>query len=43
MIGDASETDAGIANTDLVTNNGVIHAIDKVLLPQAAIDFVNSL
>jgi uncharacterized surface protein with fasciclin (FAS1) repeats len=43
VIGDASETDAGILAADVGANNGVIHVIDKVLLPQAAIDFVNSL
>ena len=43
VIGDASEVDAGISDTDIGANNGVIHVIDKVLLPQAAIDFVGSL
>lgn len=43
VVGDASTTDAGITATDVGANNGVIHVIDKVLLPQAAIDFVGSL
>ncbi len=43
VIGDASLTNAGISATDIGANNGVIHVIDKVLLPQAAIDFVGSL
>ena len=43
VIGDASEADANLATIDLEATNGVVHVIDKVLLPQAAIDFVNSL
>lgn len=43
VIGDASETNAGISATDIGANNGVIHVINKVLLPQAALDFVGSL
>ncbi len=42
VIGDASEGDANITATDILTSNGVAHTIDKVLLPQAAIDFAVS-
>ncbi|MEM9362268.1 MAG: fasciclin domain-containing protein [Bacteroidota bacterium] len=43
VIGDASSVDANITDTDILASNGVAHTIDKVLLPQAAIDFVASL
>ncbi len=43
VIGDASEVDANLSTIDLEATNGVVHVIDKVMLPQAAIDFVNSL
>lgn len=43
VIGDASDVNANITAVDITASNGVAHTIDKVLLPQAAIDFVNSL
>lgn len=43
VIGDASDVDANITGTDFLASNGVAHTIDKVLLPQAALDFVASL
>ncbi|GMN09431.1 hypothetical protein MTsPCn9_01130 [Croceitalea sp. MTPC9] len=43
VIGDATETNATITGTDIMATNGVAHTINKVLLPQSAIDFVASL
>ncbi|SIR02939.1 fasciclin domain-containing protein [Maribacter ulvicola] len=43
VIGDASDTNANITGVDIMASNGIAHTIDKVLLPQAAIDFVTSL
>jgi len=43
VIGDASDVNANITGTDIMASNGVAHTIDKVLLPQSAIDFVMSL
>ncbi len=43
VIGDASNTDANITGTDIMASNGIAHTIDKVLLPQSAIDFVTAL
>ncbi|WP_298487192.1 fasciclin domain-containing protein [uncultured Maribacter sp.] len=43
VIGDASDVNTNITGTDIIASNGVAHTIDKVLLPQAAIDFVTNL
>ena len=40
VIGDASDTNAAILETDIEATNGVAHVINKVLLPQSAIDFL---
>ena len=38
---DATEANANIAIVDVQTNNGVVHAIDKVLLPQVIVDVID--
>ena len=40
---DASDTNASVILPDVDASNGVVHVIDKVLLPQEAIDFVTML
>ncbi len=42
-IGDVTMTNATITATDIDGINGVVHTIDKVLLPQAALDFLDLL
>ncbi|GAA5221594.1 hypothetical protein GCM10025777_22240 [Membranihabitans marinus] len=43
VIGDDSEINANISMVDIMASNGIAHVIDKVLLPQTAIDFVATL
>jgi len=40
VLGDITMTNATIIDTDISGINGVAHTIDKVLLPQAALDFL---
>ncbi len=41
FIQDASDTDAEVTGADVDASNGVVHIINKVLLPQAVIDAIN--
>ncbi|GAA0754546.1 fasciclin domain-containing protein [Psychroflexus lacisalsi] len=41
QISDASTVNANIAVVDVQTNNGVVHAIDKVLLPNEILDAID--
>ena len=44
VIGDqSSQPNANFVSTDIQARNGVAHVIDKVLLPQSAINFIESL
>lgn len=38
FIGDATNADAQVTTADVLTSNGVVHIIDKVLLPQTILD-----
>ncbi|UNY98850.1 fasciclin domain-containing protein [Zhouia spongiae] len=40
-IEDASDTEANIIATDVQSNNGIIHAVDKVLIPQTVWNSIN--
>ena len=42
-VADATDTNATVVLPDVEASNGVVHVIDKVLLPQVALDFVASL
>ncbi|MEO9512519.1 MAG: fasciclin domain-containing protein [Flavobacteriaceae bacterium] len=44
VIGDATnDINANISTPDVFARNGIAHVIDKVLLPQSVIDFIDSL
>ncbi|GGG56511.1 hypothetical protein GCM10011414_27940 [Croceivirga lutea] len=43
VIGDASAVDATIIGVDNIANNGVVHLIDKILIPQEVQEFLESL
>ncbi|QLG47099.1 fasciclin domain-containing protein [Costertonia aggregata] len=43
IIGDASEVDANITFMDNMASNGVIHGIDKILIPTEVQDFLEEL
>ena len=43
VIGDASAVDASILGVDNIANNGVVHLIDKILIPQEVQEFLESL
>lgn len=43
VIGDASDVDANLLETDKDASNGVVHIIDKILIPQQVQDFLNTL
>ena len=41
-IEDATDEDADVDMPDVATTNGIVHVIDKVLLPQAVLDVLNA-
>ena len=41
FIGDATDIDARVLTADVTTSNGVVHIINKILLPQAVLDALN--
>lgn len=43
VIGDASNVNANFTETDKDASNGVVHIIDKILIPQQVQDFLNTL
>lgn len=43
VIGDATQAIANITGPDILALNGVAHTVNKVLLPQSAVDFVTSI
>ncbi|WP_335966517.1 fasciclin domain-containing protein [Galbibacter sp. PAP.153] len=38
---DATDTEAMVVQADVMASNGIVHVIDKVLLPQVVIDAIN--
>lgn len=43
VIGDASEVDANITSADNTASNGVVHIVDKILIPQDVQEFLDTL
>jgi uncharacterized surface protein with fasciclin (FAS1) repeats len=43
FIGDATDTPAQVTTADVTTSNGVVHIIDKVLLPQTILDALSDI
>ncbi|MBS9463745.1 fasciclin domain-containing protein [Flagellimonas sp. 389] len=43
VIGDASDIDANLEEIDKEASNGVVHIIDKILIPQEVQDFLDAL
>lgn len=43
LIGDASDVDANLVDIDKLASNGVVHIIDKILIPQEVQDFLDTL
>ncbi|WP_273566682.1 fasciclin domain-containing protein [Maribacter halichondriae] len=42
IIGDASAFNANLLSVDQLASNGIIHSIDRILIPQSVIDFIRS-